>query len=163
MKKGIVIILLLGIFIIIFFKGIFPNISNFVGWNGYKMWENRSKTNTIVDSKKRKVFVKELNYKILDSTNLGEFHFKPYLERGYRVGRYSYHETKIITNTDYPYNICFERNLKNSIAVYYSDNSKKKLDSFDGYWGYLKNPYIKDTLYLILDGEKIDQKRIKIW
>jgi hypothetical protein len=63
MKKPVSIILLITLILIyyIIFK---PYISNYVGWYGYKVWEKRSKTERITDSKKRKVFVKELKYHI---------------------------------------------------------------------------------------------------
>lgn len=163
MKKSIGIIFLLIIVIVILVTQLFPHISNFVGWYGYKVWKNRSKTESIEESKNRKVFVRELNYKVTYSGNLNGFHFKPYLEKGFRVSNKSMKDTHIINNTNFPYNISFERNKKDSIAIYYRKEDEKKLDSFDGYWGYLKKNYLKDTLYLKIDGENNHHGVIKIW
>jgi len=163
MKKIVIVIILLSGIIILISKTIFfPYISNFVGWYGYKVWENRSKTTSIEKSKQRKVFVKELNYEIIYSGNK-KFYFKPYLERGFKVSNKSIEDTRIITDTKYPYNISFDRNLEQSIAIYYKKEDEKKLDSFDGYWGYLKQPYFKDTLHLKIDGLKNHSGIIKIW
>ncbi|KFF25294.1 hypothetical protein [Chryseobacterium vrystaatense] len=163
MKKSIVTIFFLLVVIFVLSMMVFPYISNFVGWNGYQVWKNRSKTESIKESKRRKVFVRELNYKIIDSGDSKGFYFKPYLERGYKVSNKSINDTRIIKDTRYPYNISFDRNLKNGIAIYYKKEDEKKLDSFDGYWGYLKQPYIKDTLHLKIDGENNYHGIIKIW
>lgn len=162
MKKIILIIIIFTILIIIFKTVIFPSISNYVGWYGYKVWENRSKTTSIEESKQRKTFVKQLNFQIIYSGDK-KFYFKPYLERGFKVSTKSMKDTRIITDTKYPYNISFDRNLEQSIAIYYKKEDEKKLDSFDGYWGYLKHPYLKDTLYLKIDGENNHSGIIKIW
>lgn len=163
MKKPVTIILALIIIILMYYMILKPYISNYVGWYGYKVWENRIKTEKIEESKQRKVFVKELNYKIEYSGNMQRFYFIPYLEKGFKVSNKSIKDTRIIAKTKYPYNICFERNLKDSIAIYYKKEDEKKLDSFDGYWGYLKRPYLKDTLYLQMDGEDNNTGTIKIW
>ncbi|SDM14706.1 hypothetical protein [Chryseobacterium taihuense] len=125
MKKVIVIILLLGIIILIFKTIFFPYISNFVGWYGYRVWENRSGSSSINESKQRKVFVKELNYEIIYSGDKKAFHFKPFLERGFKVSNKSIEDTRIITDTKYPYNISFDRNLEQSIAIYYKKEDEK--------------------------------------
>lgn len=163
MKKSLIPILLLGILILLFVTVIFPRISNFVGWYGYKVWENRSKTTSIKESQERKVFVRELHYEIIYSGDKKAFHFKPYLERGFKVSNQSIKDTRIITDTKFPYNISFERNLKDKIAVHYEKEDEKKLDSFDGYWGYLKQPHVKDTLHLKIEGENNHNGVIKIW
>ncbi|SMP21092.1 hypothetical protein [Chryseobacterium profundimaris] len=163
MKKPGSIILVLITLILIYYIILKPYISNYVGWYGYKVWENRSKTETIKESKERKVFVKELQYQIEYSGDIKNFHFIPYIEKGFKISDKSIKDTRIITGTNFPYNICFERNLKDSIAIYYKKQDEKKLDSFDGYWGYLKSPYLKDSLYLQIDGESNNEGVIKIW
>lgn len=163
MKKAATIILALIIIILMYHMILKPYISNYVGWYGYKVWENRSGTETIKESKERKVFVKELQYHIEYSGDLKKLHFIPYVEKGFKVSNKSIKDTRILTKTRYPYNICFERNLKDSIAIYYKKQDEKKLDSFDGYWGYLKEPYLKDTVYLQIDGVNNNKGIIKIW
>ncbi|MBL1220591.1 hypothetical protein JET18_07060 [Chryseobacterium sp. L7] len=162
MKRVIGIIVLLAILIFVFSTILFPYVSNFVGWNGYKMWEDRIRTDKIEESKKRKVFVKELNYRIIGSTNLKGFYFKPYLEKGFKVSNKSFNDTRIIKNTNNPYNICYERGLKDSIAIYFKKADEKKLDSFDGVWGYSRTPHLKDTLSLEIVSKKY-HGIIKIW
>lgn len=56
------------------------SISNYVGWYGYEKWKYRVGTDNIQISKKRNVFVKELNYKIVDGKNLNDFKFTEHLD-----------------------------------------------------------------------------------
>lgn len=167
MKKKIMILLSI-IFLGIIFYYFFGVVSSSIGWYGYGKWKYRVGTTSILESKKRNVFVKELNYKIIDSSNLKNFYFKPYIEKGFKYGFNSSKETRIINSSTYPYNISYERNLNDSIAIYYKKGDEKKLDSLNGVWGYLKQPYIKDTLTLELNGAndikgKPKKGIIKIW
>ncbi|MEG0928955.1 hypothetical protein [Chryseobacterium sp.] len=141
----------------------FGIFSSSVGWYGYQKWKYRGGTNTISESKQRKVFVKELNYKIVDSTNLKSFYFKPYIEKGFRYGYHSMEETRIDTYTKYPYNLSYERNKKDSIVLNIFSEDKKKLDSSDVVWGYLKQSYLKDTIRIKIEGMENQKGIIKVW
>lgn len=158
MKK----IIVSAIIILIIFLAL-PYISSSVGWYGYGKWKYRGRTSSIKDSKSRKVFVKELNYKIIDSANFKNFQFKPYLERGFSYGKHSMEDTRIWSNSNFSYNISYERNLKDSIVLYFIQESIEKLDSSDVVWGYSKTPYLKDTLTLTIEGANNHYGSIKIW
>lgn len=156
-----VIFLFIGYYILIF-------ISNEIGWYGYRYWENRGGTTTIQDSKERKVFVKTLNFKIIDSSNLKGFHFLPYIEKGFKYGKHSIDETVIKNHSNYPYNLSYERNKNDSIALDIFPEDRKKLDSSDVNWGFLKKPYLNDTIRIQIVGAKDSKGRkksgiIKIW
>jgi len=162
MKKGIFIfigIIILGVFLYYAF-GIF---SSSVGWYGYQKWKYRVHTSTIEKSKERKVFVKELNYEIVDSANLKGFHFKPYIEKGFRYGYHSMEDTRIDNFSHYPYNLNYERNIKDSIVLNIFPEDKKKLDSSDVVWGYLKQPSLQDTIRIEIEGMGKQKGTIKIW
>ena len=137
-------------------------VSNYVGWYGYRKWEYRIHSNSISDSKKRKVFVEKLEYKIVDSSNLKNFYFQPYIEKGFRYGKKSKKETVIDDYTQYPYNLCYEYGMKDSVVIYIKEEYKYKLDSTDAVWGYLKNPYLQDTIYMEINS-KNHKGIIKIW
>lgn len=137
--------------------------SSFVGWYGYQKWKYRIGTGKIADSKQRKVFVKELNYTIVDSANLKGFYFKPYIEKGFRYGYHSMDETRIDHFTDYSYNLTYDRNKEDAITLDIYEEDKKKLDSSDVVWGYLKNPYLKDTIRIKIEGSGKQKGTIKIW
>lgn len=162
MKKGIIIFI--GIVVLcIFLYYAFGVFSSSVGWYGYQKWKYRGGTTAIKEAKQRKVFVKELNYKIVDSSNLKGFHFKPYIEKGFRYGYHSMEETRIDTYTKYPYNLSYERNKKDSIVLNIFPEDKKKLDSSDVFWVYLKQPYLKDTIRIEIEGAGNQKGIIKIW
>ncbi|MGE8513611.1 MAG: hypothetical protein ACN6N7_12970 [Chryseobacterium culicis] len=156
--------LIIGTISILFFVYIFlPFASNYIGWYGYSKWKYRIGTDRIQESKNRHIFVKYLNYKIIDSAGFKNFRFIPYLEKGFKFGKHSSEETQIIQNSFYPYNICYERNLKDSIVLRFTEDSVKKLDSSDVAWGYSKTPYLKDTLTMIIEGPRQRTGLIKIW
>lgn len=155
-----------GIFVAIFIAVIvyftFGYFSSFVGWYGYEKWKYRIKTDKINNSKERKVFIKELNYRIIDSNNLKGFYFKPYIERAFRYGYHSKNEIRIDEFTKFPYNLCYEYGLKDSVAIYIKEEDKKKLDSIDEVWGYLSTPYLKDTINFEINS-KNHSGIIKVW
>lgn len=159
MKKGIVIFIGIAIFLYYAF-GVF---SSSVGWYGYRKWKYRIATTTLKESKQRKVFVRGLNYEIVDSANLKGFYFKPYIEKGFRYGYHSMEETRIDNFSNFPYNLSYERNIKNSIVLNIFPEDKKKLDSSDVNWGYLKNPYLQDTIRIKIEGATNQKGVIKIW
>lgn len=162
MKKVVFIfigIILLGVFLYYAF-GVF---SSAVGWYGYQKWKYRGGTTTIKESKQRKVFVKELNYKIVDSANLKGFYFKPYIEKGFRYGYHSMEDTRIDNFSYYPYNLSYERNIKDSIVLNIFPEDKKKLDSSDIVWGYLKKSSLQDTIRIEIEGMGKQKGIIKVW
>lgn len=162
MKKGILIFIgiIISSAILYYAYGVF---SSSVGWYGYQKWKYRGGTTTIKESKQRKVFMKELNYKIVDSANLKGFYFKPYIEKGFRYGYHSMEDTRIDSFSQYPYNLSYERNIKDSIVLNIFPEDKKKIDSSDVVWGYLKQPYLKDTIRIKIEGAGKQKGIIKIW
>lgn len=141
----------------------FGIFSSAVGWYGYQKWKYRVDTGDIEKSKQRKVFVKDLNYKIIDSSNLKGFHFRPYIEKGFRYGYHSMEETRIDTYTKYPYNLIYDRNKEDSIVLNIFPEDKEKMDSSDVVWGYLKQPYLKDTVRIKIEGMGKQKGIIKVW
>ncbi|RLJ31866.1 hypothetical protein CLU97_1307 [Chryseobacterium sp. 7] len=162
MKKDIIVFIGIVILCTILYYA-FGVFSSSVGWYGYQKWKYRGGTTTIKEAKQRKVFVKELEYKIIDSANLKGFHFKPYIEKGFRYGYHSMEETRIDNYSKYPYNLSYERNKKDSISLDIFLEDKKKLDSADVVWGYLKQPYLKDTIRIKIEGAGNQKGIIKIW
>jgi hypothetical protein len=162
MKKGVIIFIFIFIFGVILYYA-FGFFSSSVGWYGYQKWKYRHGTSTIEKSKQRKVFVKELNYKIVDSANLKGFYFKPYIEKGFRYGYHSMEETRIDNFTKYPYNLSYERNKQDSIVLNIFPEDKIKLDSSDVIWGYLKQPFLNDTIRIEIEGAGNQKGLIKVW
>ncbi|RNA61960.1 hypothetical protein D1631_08440 [Chryseobacterium nematophagum] len=162
MKKGTIIFI--GIVVLcIFLYYAFGVFSSSVGWYGYQKWKYRGGTTTIKEAKQRKVFVKELEYKIVDSANLNGFYFKAYIEKGFRYGYHSMEDTRIDNFSHYPYNLSYERNKNDSILLDIFSDDKKKLDSCDVVWGYLKQPYLQDTIRIKINGAGNQKGIIKIW
>lgn len=162
MKKVFFVFISVILFSIILYYA-YGLFSSSVGWYGYQKWKYRISTDSINESKQRRVFIKELNYKIVDSANLKGFYFKPYIEKGFRYGYHSMDETRIDNYSQYPYNLSYERNIKDSIVLNIFPEDKKKLDSSDVVWGYLKQPYLQDTIRIEIEGMGKQKGIIKIW
>jgi len=162
MKTKNIILWLLSIVITFLLIGF---ISNYIGWYGYKKWEHRVSSKSIDESKKRNVFVKDLNYKI-DSTNLDNFNFAFFIEKGYKFGKHSSKETKVVKNSKYPYNFSFNH-PDQSIGILIPKEVLSDFDSANLTRGYLKNPHLNDTIYLIIGGQDSKGKNIygniKVW
>ena len=138
----------------------------YVGWYGRKPWKFRVGTSQIEESKKRGVFVRELNYKIIDSQNLNNFKFIPYFEKGFKYGFHTSKKTNLLKFSKYPYNLGFDRNKKDSI--YLDIQNKENADSSNSVWTYYREPKLQDTFTIIIDGSKnkkgVEIKgTIKIW
>ena len=99
----------------------------------------------------------------MDSANLKGFYFKPYIEKVFRYGYHSMEDTRIDTYTKYPYNLSYERNKKDSVILNIFPEDKEKLDSSDAVWGYLKQPYLKDTIRIEIEGAAKQKGIIKVW
>lgn len=108
------------------------------GWYGYQKWKYRGGTSSISKSKRRGVFVKTLHYKIVEAENLHDFKFTPYFERGFKFGFHTSEETNIIKNSQFPFNLSYDRNKKDSVAL--NILNMEKADSSDVVWAYFKNP-----------------------
>lgn len=63
--------------------------SNWVGWNGYKKWTYRVGTTSIEESKRRRVYVNSLKYKVINYEGKKLNDFVPYIEKGFHYGRNS--------------------------------------------------------------------------
>jgi hypothetical protein len=150
--------ILTAIVSIFFFLG-FAN--EFFGWYGYKKWTYRNQSDSMEDSKRRGVFIKELHFEV-DSFTRNMGWFKPYLERGFRWGYNSTEETLFLV-TDYPYQIAFQNNVKESIYPRFREDQLAKFDSSNVVRGYFKYPHLKDTMILVIYGEGINSGTIKIW
>jgi hypothetical protein len=69
-------------------------------------------------------------------------------------------ETVIDKYTKFPYNLSYERNKNDSIAL--DIVNKEKLDSSNVVWGYLKNPSLKDTIIIKIEGAKDKTMKKKV-
>ena len=162
MKKVLKFILISVLFIGVLY-GLFAALNMYTGWYGREVWKYRMGTSYINDSKKRNVYVRKLNYKIVDSANLKGFQFNPYIEKAFRYGHNSMEETRVDNYTKYAYNLSYERNKKDSIVLNIFPNDKAKLDSSNVVWGYLRQPYLKDTVRIEIEGVGKQKGVIKIW
>jgi len=137
-------------------------ISSFIGWYGYKKWQYRVGSQSVQESKKRNVFVKELNFKI-DSFSGSLGNFQPFIEKGFKYGYHSSEDTRNLENTQYLYQLSFNYRPTDSIAVSIRKDQLEKFDSADYCWGFLKKPYLSDTIILEIRGENVKSGIIKVW
>lgn len=155
-------------FLYFFISGIllYSLLNVYAGWYGYKPWKYRVGSSQIKESKERGVFVRELNYKIKDSQNLSNFKFIPYFEKGFKYGFHTSEETNLLKFSKYPYNLSFDRNKNDSIFL--DIQNMENADSANAVWTYYREPKLKDTLTVIIDGAKNRKGfeikgTIKIW
>nr|WP_314491118.1 hypothetical protein [uncultured Chryseobacterium sp.] len=164
MKKYKIICYLIIAPVILFF--LFWLLQAYGGWYGYQKWRNRAKTASVAKSKSRKVFVKTLQYEIIDAENLYDFTFTPYLEKGFKVGLHTSEETNIIKKSEFPFNLSYDRNKNDSIAL--KIMNIEDADSADVVWAYFKNTELHDTMIIKIDGArnrngKFISGKIRVW
>lgn len=137
-------------------------LSSFVGWYGYKKWRYRTASQSIKESKERRVFVKALHYKVEGYTGkLGNF--EPFIEKGFKFGYHSSKETRPLENSAYPYQLSFNYRPDTILTVSIRNDQLIKFDSFNTSWGYLKEPTLPDTIILTINGENIQPGIVKVW
>jgi hypothetical protein len=155
---SIIILILVGVYF-----G-FGYINSYFGWYSHEHWKYRKGSTDIEESKKRGVFVKELNFKIEGySGSLNGF--RPFLEKAFTWGYHSSEETVPWTNTQYPYRLMFNYRPTQEITVLVRDEDLVKFDSTSGPWGFMKEPKLSDTIILTIGGENIPRNSafIKVW
>jgi hypothetical protein len=153
----------IGLVAVAIFYG-FGYINSYLGWYSHNHYKHRKGSTDIQESKKRGVFVKELNYEIVgypDDLN----GFKPFIEKAFTWGYHSSEETVLWTNTKYPYRLMFNYRPTKEVTVFVSPEDVKKFDSTSGSWGFMKEPKVPDTIILTIGGENIprDSAFIKVW
>jgi hypothetical protein len=137
-------------------------LSSFVGWYGYKKWRYRTSTISVDESKSRKVFVKELNFRISGFGDTVD-NFHAYIEKGFRYGYHSSEVTRLLTNSKYPYQLSFNFHPRPNITVFIKSDNLVKFDSSNSSWGYLKYPFLKDTIELEIHEEGTKSGKIDVW
>jgi hypothetical protein len=90
---------------------------------------------------------------------------KPYIEYGFRYGKKSFKETKVIENTKFPFQLSFNNKPAIKTTIRIRENQLLKFDSCDASWGFLKKAELPDTIILDIniEGEKIQTGFIKVW
>ena len=136
-------------------------MSKGIGWYGYEQWKYRHGTTSIDEAKRRKVFSKELNFKVENYS--GElYNFKPYVEKGFTFGHHS-SEVTVPIKTDFPYQLSFDYTNHQGFGIFIKEQELSKFDSAGAVWGYLRQPFLKDTVVLEIRGEGIHSGEIKVW
>ncbi len=136
--------------------------SIYIGWYAREPWKYRMATKNIDDAKKRSVFIRKLNYKVVDFPDTITT-FQPYIERGFKYGEHSFTETVPLENTDYPYQLSFNSTPKPGFGIFIRKDQLQKFDSSNASWGYLKHPFLPDTITLDIMGENVKSGLIKVW
>ena len=151
--------------IVFFLCLIYYLFNSYMGWYGHKPWLLRRNTQgNIIESKQRKVFVKNLKF-IKEKEDTIPFYI--YIEKGYRCGIHSIHKTRIINNSEYPFQLSKTSRL--DYNNYHLSFEVRTISSFDTIYPYLKEAVIKDTIRVIV--KKFDEQsgkwkiinNIKVW
>lgn len=117
-------------------------VNSYFGWYGYEKWKYRRSTfGNKTESIERKVFIKELEFH--SSIDLDSFHI--YIEKGYKFGHHSSRDTRLVTDSKYPFQVSYEFRDKTKLISYEISN-KNTYDSIDNITIFLRKPYMKDTL-----------------
>ncbi len=137
-------------------------LNSYFGWYGYEKWKYRVSTSSIQDSKRRGIFVKELNFEI-DSFPGKIENFHAYIEKGFHYGHESEEQTTPLIGSNYPYQLSLNFHATSKLGIYLPVTELNKFDSFNVNRGYLKFPKLKDTIKFYLDGENVNSGIIKVW
>jgi hypothetical protein len=129
---------------------------------GEQHWIFRKMSDSIEESKGRGVFIKKLNFKV-DSFSGRPFPFEAFIEKAFTHGHNSVNETVLMEGTSFPYSFSFNSRPNQAIGVFIRRDQLIKFDSTNAVWGYLKNPYLADTIVLEIRGEGIRSGIIKVW
>lgn len=117
-------------------------VNSYFGWYGYEKWKYRRVTfGNKIESIERKVFIKDLEY--YSSIDLDSFPI--YIEKGYKYGYHSSRDTRLLTDSKYPYQISYKF-LDSTKIISYEIMNKNRYDSIDNVTVFLKKPYFSDTL-----------------
>ena len=144
-----------------FFVGYY---SSYIGYSGYNKQKYRRFSQTLEESKQRKVFIKELNYHV-DSIKIDNI----FVERAYKWGKKSSEATVILErtdtfnkNSDYPYQmiIVFDKTQNTDIVFISTTYPNERI--------LLKDLNVTDSLYfnvIIRDSlhRMKSQKTLKVW
>ncbi|GEO08494.1 hypothetical protein [Segetibacter aerophilus] len=122
----------------------------------------RSRTTHMEESKELGVFVKELNFKV-DSFSGKLYNFHPYIEKGYKYGKFLSTGIKPLTNSKFPYQFGFNEVPQRSISIAMRKEELEKFDSANNSTGYLKLPQLPDTITLNITLYPHDHGIIKVW
>jgi hypothetical protein len=160
--RGLYKVILVGIALAVAIYFILGYLSSYVGWEGYKKWEYRVATAEMQESKRRGVFVKELNFVVEHYPDTLK-DFKPYIERGFKYGRHSSEETTPLTGSGYRYQLSFNFKTSKNVGLLIMPDELKKFNSCDAATGYLASPRLKDTIIVNLVGEYGDSGIVKVW
>jgi hypothetical protein len=139
-------------------------INSYVGWDSHEHYKDRKGSMDIQESKKRGVFVKELNFEVVGYS--GDLNgFKPFIEKAFTWGYRTSEETVPWTNTEYPYRLIFNYSPTPEVSVFIRHEDLIKFDSANTSWGFMKEPRLSDTIILSIGGENIprDSAFIKVW
>jgi hypothetical protein len=137
-------------------------LSSYIGWYGYEKWRYRVATSDIIESKKRQVFVKELHFQV-DGFPSKSVNFRPYFERGFRYGVHSSEVTVPITDTEFPYQLCFNVKSSEEMGLIISKDQLLKFDSSNVVRGYMREPRLRDTILVTILGKNNSSGILKIW
>lgn len=160
--RGLYKVILVGIILAVACYFVLGYFSSYIGWEGYKKWEYRVATADIKESKDRGVFVKELNFKVVNYPDTLKL-FMPYIERAFRYGRHSSEETFPLTGSDYPYQLCLSFKTTGKVGPLIMPDELKKFDSCNATMGYLAAPHLKDTIVVDLVGWYGHGGVVKVW
>ena len=126
-------------------------------------WKIRKHSSSSEDSKRRGVFVKPLNYKIENYHNLA-FNLDPFIERAFTHGKTSVKQTIVMNVTNYPYTFTFNERPFDGASLHINEDDLSKFDSSNYLRGYLKNPFLPDTIRLFfvpaIGGDSVS---IRVW
>ena len=148
------VIVLVGYFVLWF-------LSTYLGWYGYEQWKYRHGTTSIEEAKERGIFVKELNFSVQNYSG-DLYNFKPYIEKGFAYGNHS-SEVTVPIKTGFPYQLSFDYKNHQGFGIFIEEKELLKFDSAGAVWGYLKQPFLKDTVVLKIRGKGIHSGEIKVW
>jgi hypothetical protein len=136
--------------------------SSYIGWYGYKKWENRVSSGSIEESKRRGVFVKELSFQA-DSSYIDLDSFRPFIEEGFKYGKHTSESTVHLINTSFPYQLKFNFRPNDSATILIREDQLIKFDSSNAVWGFMKEKHLPDTVILTVRGNNIKPSSIKVW
>ena len=158
-QKGIVVLIFVFLTLMLVINFFF---TPYILWYAKKEWLPRRASKTIEESMRRGVFVKKLEF-VSDSSFRFLDHTEIFLEKGFRYKDMS-EETGALIGSQYPYQLVYPTVPEQDTRIILDPVNAGVFDSTSYFWGYLKEPHIRDTLFFrIKIGNEKKEYAIKAW
>ncbi|WP_336518614.1 hypothetical protein [Pollutibacter soli] len=135
--------------------------SSYIGWYGYKKWQHRKRSASILESKERNVFLTQLRYSVEGDIKMNNL--EVYMEKGFYYGKHTSKVTDTSHRENFPYQITFRNPDDKRLFIFIPEEEFSRYDSCASHSIFLKIQEFTDTLELHVLDSAGTSATIKAW